>query len=95
MNHMMNAGAAAAAAAAAAKAIKASGTIVHVEADEFRRLVNQNPDGLVVHAAGGLFSASHKYLMSYKGLAFYTSTGDPITLPSRYQVVEAKKIWMP
>ena len=88
-------GAAAAAAAAAAKAIKASGTIVRVEPDEFRKLVAQNAQGLVVHSVGGFFSASHKYLMGYKGLAFYTSSGDPIHVPSTCQVVEASKIWIP
>ena len=88
-------GAAAAAAAAAAKAIKASGTIVRVEPDEFRKLVGQNAQGLVVHSVGGLFSTSHKYLMGYKGLAFYTSSSDPIHVPSTCQVVEASKIWIP
>ena len=88
-------GAAAGAAAAAARAIKASGAIVRVEPDEFRKLVGQNGQGLVVHSAGGFFSPKHKYLMGYKGLAFYTSTNDPIHVPSTCQVVEATKIWIP
>ena len=91
----MYGGGAAAAAAAAAAAIKASGAIVQVEPDEFRKLLNQNPDGLVVHAEGGLFSTQHKYLMGYKGLVFHTVTGDPISLPATCQVVEAGKIWIP
>jgi hypothetical protein len=88
-------GAGAAAAAAAIKAVKASGAIVRVEPDEFRKLVGQNGQGLIVHSVGGLFSAKHKYLMGFKGLAFYTSTGDPIHVPSTCQVVEAAKIWIP
>lgn len=90
----MNAGATAAA-AAVAQAIKASGAIVHVDPDEFRKLLRQNPEGLVVHALGGLFSRQHKYLMGYKGLVFHTSTGDPISLPGTFHVVEAGKIWIP
>ena len=90
----MGAGAAAAA-AAAAQAIKASGAIVRVEPEEFRKLVSQNSDGLVVHAAGGMFSPAHKYLMGYKGLVFYTAAGEAITVPRSCQVVEAKKIWIP
>ena len=86
---------AAAAAAAAAKAIKASGTIVRIERDEFRKLLGQNVDGLVVHAVGGLFLAKHNYLMGYKGLAFYTSAREEIALPSTCQIVEAKRIWIP
>lgn len=92
----MNGGAGAAAAAAAiARAIKASGAIVRVEPSEFRKLLGHEPDGLVVHAPGGLFRNRHKYLMGYRGLVFYASTGEPIQIPGRCQVVEAKRIWVP
>ena len=92
---MNGAAAAAAAAAAVAKAIKASGAIVRVEPEEFQKLLGHNAQGLVVHAVGGLFSRGHKYLMGYKGLAFYTSSREAILLPSTCQLVEAKKIWIP
>lgn len=92
---MNGAGAAAAAAAAAAKAIKASGAIVRVEPDEFRKLLDQNREGLIVHAVGGLFSTKHDYLMGFKGLVFHASARDPISVPHGCQVVEAKKIWIP
>ena len=92
---MSGAGAAAAAHAAAVAAIKASGALVRVEPDEFRKLLNQNPDGLVVHTEGGLFSTQHKYLMGCKGLVFHSVARDPISLPPRCQVVEAGKIWIP
>jgi ABC-type branched-subunit amino acid transport system substrate-binding protein len=92
---MNGAAAAAAAAAAVAKAIKASGAIVRVEPDEFQKLLVHNAQGLVVHTFGGLFFPGHKYLMGYKGLAFYTSARDPISMPSTCQIVEAKKIWIP
>lgn len=92
---MNGAAAAAAAAAAVAKAIKASGAIVRVEPDEFQKLLVHNAQGLVVHTFGGLFFRRHKYLMGYKGLAFYTSARDPISMPSTCQIVEAKKIWIP
>ena len=88
-------GAAGAAAAAAIQAIKASGAIVRVEPEEFRKLLAQNGQGLVVHSAGGLFSARHKYLMGFKGLAFHTSARDPIHVPNTCQVVEASRIWVP
>lgn len=87
--------AATAAAAAAAEAIRASGAIVRVEPGEFRKLLNYNAEGLVVHAVGGMFSPGHRYLMGYKGLAFYTSAREPIPLPGKCQVVEARKIWIP
>ena len=92
---MHSTGAAAAAAAATAKAIKASGAIVRVEPDEFQKLLNHNAQALVVHATGGLFSRRHRYLMGYKGLAFYNSASEAIPLPGTCQIVEAKKIWIP
>ena len=92
---MSGAEAGAAAAAAIAKAIKASGAIVRVEPDEFRKLLDRNAQGLVVHAVGGLFSTRHRYIMGYKGLAFYTSTREAILPPSTCEIVEAKRIWIP
>jgi hypothetical protein len=86
---------AAAAAAAAARAIKASGTLVQVKPDEFRKLLRQNSQGLVVHATAGLFGTAHKYLMGYNGLAFYTFAREEIQVPSTCQIVEAKRIWTP
>jgi hypothetical protein len=92
----MNGGSAAAAGAAArAKAIKASGAIVRVEPEEFLKLLGQNAHGLVVHTFGGFFSARHKYLMGYQGLAFYAKAHEPLPLPSTCQVVEAKRFWIP
>ena len=88
-------GAAAAAAAAGIRAIKASGAIVRVTPDDFRKLLGLNAHGLVVHHAGGLFSTTHAYLMGYQGLAFYTKASDALHVPSTCQVIEASKIWIP
>ena len=90
----MSAAGAAAAAAAIAQA-KASGTIVSVEPSEFHKLLTHNNGGLVVRAPGGFWSSGHKYLTSYKGLAFYTSSKEPLSIPRTCEVVDAKKIWMP
>jgi hypothetical protein len=92
---MPNGAAGAAAAAAIARAVKASGTIVRVNPGEFNNLVERNPDGLVVHAEGGLFSVRHQYLMGYKGLAFFATSRDKLYLPNSVQIVEAEKIWIP
>lgn len=91
----MSGAAVAAAAAAAARATKASGAIVRVEADEFRKLLAQNDSGLIVHAPGGIFGARHKYLMGYKGLVFYTVSHEPVAVPRGCQVVESSRIWIP
>jgi len=91
----MSAGAAAAAAAAIAKAIKASGVIVQVSPEDFLLIVQRQQGPLVVQAIGGFFSTNYQYLSSYKGLAFFTKSPDPLVLPSGCEVVEAQKIWIP
>ncbi|MEJ7592791.1 MAG: hypothetical protein WKF77_14680 [Planctomycetaceae bacterium] len=93
----MSAGASAGAAAAAAvaKAIKASGAIVRVEPEDFLRILSRQQEPLVVQASGGFFSTSYQYLSSYKGLAFFTKSPSPLTLPSGCEVIQAQKIWIP
>ena len=90
----MSAGAAAAG-AAIAQATKASGVIVRVEPSEFVRILERQDVPLVVHATGGFFSTNSQYLTSYKGLAFFTKSQTPISLPRGTELVQADKIWIP
>ncbi len=83
------------AAAAVAQAIKASGAIVRLEPAEFQKLLHRHDAPLIVEALGGFRKRTRQYLTSYKGLVFYTKTKDRIVLPSRAEVVLAKKIWIP
>jgi hypothetical protein len=92
---MSAAGAAAAAAAAIAQAIKASGVLVTVTPPDFLAIVVRQKDALVVHAVGGFFSTNYLYLTSYKGLAFFTKSSEPLVLPSGTEIVQAKNIWIP
>jgi hypothetical protein len=86
---------AAGAAAAIAQAIKASGAIVRVEPWSFEAVLNKQEAPLVVHSYGGFLSRKHRYLSSYKGLAFYTQSPLPLALPRRSELVEAQTFWMP
>jgi hypothetical protein len=86
--------AAAGAAAATANAIKASGVIVRVEPREFIRIIEKQDAPLVVYAAAGFFT-SHRYLVSYKGLAFFTKSPEILQLPGSCELVTAKTIWIP
>ena len=88
-------GAAAAAAAAIAQAIKASGVLVRLDPAEFLKIVGRAPDPLVVVATGGLFAKNYQYLVSHKGLAFYTKSSEPLLLPASAEVISAKSIWIP
>ena len=91
----MAAGAAAGAAAAIAKAIKASGVLIRVEPEEFSKLLNRAKDPLIVVAEGGIFGKNYQYLMSYKGLTFFTKSGAPLPLPGGAELVNAGRIWTP
>jgi hypothetical protein len=85
----------AAAAAAIAQAIKASGAIVKVDPEEFRKLLQRSREPLVVVSHQWVFGTRHRYMMGYKGLMFYASSAEEIPLPSGTEVVEAKTIWIP
>jgi hypothetical protein len=85
----------AAAYAAIARAIKASGVIVKVENSDFLSLLGRADKPLVVIAEKKWFSLSHKYLFSYKGLAFYTKSAEPLRLPGNIEIISAQRIWIP
>ena len=84
-----------AAAAAIANAIKASGSIVRVEPNTFADILRKVERPLIVYAQGGLFSGKHHYLTTYKGLTFFTKSGEQIDLPRGVEIIVANKIWMP
>jgi len=85
----------AAAGAAIAKAIKVSGMLIRVEPEEFSKLLNRAKDPLIVVAEGGIFGRNYLYLMSYKGLTFFTRSGAPLPLPGGAELVKAGRIWIP
>ena len=85
----------AAAAAAIARAIRASGAIVRVEPEDFMALLARTDAPLVVAAEGGFLWKSYQYLTSYKGLAFFTKSSQPLLLPTGIELVQAGKIWVP
>lgn len=86
---------AAAHAAIVAQAIKASGVLVRIEPGAFTRIVGQQEEPLVIRARGGWFKKYWRYLTGYKGLAFLTDSPDPLPLPGRAQIMDAKEIWIP
>jgi hypothetical protein len=91
----VSAAAAAAAAAAIAQAIRASGVLVRVSADDFQKILRKSERPLVIYAKGGFFTSNHQYLSSYKGFAFFTKSATEIILPLGTEVIVANKIWIP
>lgn len=92
---MSGAAAGAAAAAAVMNAIKAIGVLVKVEPVDFLRIVAKQPDSLIVQAPGGLFSAKHWYLVSYRGLAFFTKSHEELRFPPTVEIIRARSIYIP
>jgi len=82
--------------AAIANAIKASGVVVRVEAGDFLSILKRADEPpLVVIGQGGVFKKHFQYLVSYKGLAFFTTSPSQLILPSRIETVIAKTISIP
>jgi hypothetical protein len=86
---------AAASAAAVAQAIKASGVIVNVKPENFMRVLTKADHPLIVTTTGGFLKKNFQYLFSYKGLAFYTKSPEPMNLPAGSELISADKIWIP
>lgn len=81
--------------AAISSAIKACGSIVKIEPDDFQLLIDANPSGCYVCATGGFFSTHYKYLTSYMGLTFHCKSTQELIFPSHTLVIQAKKISIP
>ena len=86
---------AAAGAAAIAQAIKASGAIVRVDPQGFQEIVRRQDRPLVVVSVSRFLGTTYRYLTSYKGLAFYAKSREPLPLSPLCEIVEAKQIWIP
>lgn len=81
--------------ATVANAIKACGTVVRVEPNEFLTIVARQENPLVVRAKSKFISTSYRYLTSYKGLAFHCKSSTELLLPSNAEFINAKKISIP
>ncbi|HLL77015.1 MAG TPA: hypothetical protein VK421_17300 [Pyrinomonadaceae bacterium] len=84
-----------AAGAAIANAKRASGVVVNVTPENFSKIVARTERPLVVHATGGVFSTHYQYLTTYRGLAFYTKSRQPLQLPFGTELITAESIWIP
>ncbi|TWT86158.1 hypothetical protein Mal64_38980 [Pseudobythopirellula maris] len=82
---------------AIANSIRASGVLVRMEPGDLLGLLGRTAEPLVVYAiqSGFLQKTKHQYLTSYKGLAFFAHSDEPIQLPREAEVVTADKIGIP
>jgi len=68
---------------------------VRTRPEEFSKLLSRAKDPLVVTASVRWFGTKYQYLISYKGLAFYTESKTPLALPSGCEMVTARSINIP
>jgi len=78
-----------------ANAIRAFGTVVTVEPEEFAKILRMQQEPLVAVAEGGIFKTNYRYITSYKGLALYTKSPTPLPLPAGALVIAAQSISIP
>jgi len=77
------------------QAIKASGSIIQVEKDEFEKVLAVTDQKLVAACpAKGLFGRN-QYMVPYKGFVFYLKHRDLVRIPEGFEVITAKRIWNP
>ncbi len=69
--------------------------IVRVPPEGLRSILERSEKPLVVYAEGGFLGVNYQYLTSYKGLAFFTKSRQPVQLPADIELVRAEKIWIP
>ena len=69
--------------------------VVRRKPEEFTKLLGCTAQPLVVYAEGGVFRTNYQYLTSYKGLAFFTLSREPLPLPAGTELIAAGKIWLP
>jgi len=76
-----------AAAVAAANAVKAMGSIVQLEPDDFQRLVQRIDDPLVGYAESSFFGTRYQYVTGHRGLVFYAKSREPLRLGAKAEII--------
>lgn len=76
------------------KALRAAGVVVRLESDAFLEILGRHESPLLIYSAPGLLGR-HKYLVTYKGLAFYTKSRQELEIPESVELIVAKRIWIP
>ncbi len=81
--------------AAVAQAVKASGSIVQVEKEDFERILGLTDSRLVIASPSKGMFGRNQYLVPYRGFVFYLKSRDLIKIPDGFEIITAKKIWAP
>lgn len=71
------------------------GIVISVENDEFMRLMKQANDVIVIHQKPTWWQSYNRYLMSYRGMTFYTRSKEELVISKYSEVVTAKHFYAP
>lgn len=81
---------------ATAFAMSGCGMMVRVEPDDFLGFLARQAGGLVVHSdKKGWFCAKYRYMSPYRGVVLVTEAPTPLSIPSDFELIQAKSIWVP
>jgi len=72
-----------------------SGAVIQLVPAQFARVLARIDEPIVVVANSGWPKKGQKYLTSFKGFVFCTSSDEPLILPDNVEVIEARKIKLP
>ncbi|MBT4880904.1 MAG: hypothetical protein HOI80_03555 [Alphaproteobacteria bacterium] len=87
--------AAAAGMAAAIKAVKAIGTLIEIDVNGFKMIVQKQKEPVVVMAEPGFLRFNYRYLTPYKGLNFYTFSKTSLRFGGNTELIKVKRLWVP
>ncbi len=76
-------------------AFRATGPIIWVGPKEFTLLVYRMEAPLVVASKSGILRTRHRYLTTYKGMFFHTSSPEPLRFGATVELVVARRIRIP
>ena len=71
------------------------GIVISVETDEFMRLMKQAGNALIIHQQPSWWQTYNRYLMSYRGMAFYTRSKEELSISKYAEVIAAKNFYVP
>ncbi|MEI7845112.1 MAG: hypothetical protein WCK35_04825 [Chloroflexota bacterium] len=83
-------------AAKSIRAITSTGAIVQVGVDVFQDILSREEVPIIVMClAKSFFGSQYRYLISYKGLYFYTEAKTALQLPEKIEIINSSQMWMP
>lgn len=78
------------------QALRSFGIITHVSPEVLLEILNKQEKPLILESLGGfIFRKHYRYLTSYKGLAFFTKSHNPIAIPKTAEVINVKYLNIP